>query len=1096
MATAKDFNSSEDALHHAAHSGYTHFTKVGRTVTVYGPGPDGTTLSAEMYRHRGKYHFKEPTVSKRPIPKRAKPIEHHHDEPSGSPPSPDHRVIEAAIHRGVSYKVYQDFEDKDGTYSLLIEGGSHNGGAGWHQDGYESVEDAVAAAKYAIDENPGHYGAQGAQEASTVEHRIEWHDSDDDQGEISVELSEDERDTGATIASVAAGLLKDEGAIEPSSTRFHPGVWYNAYLSQDPRTGKYPTKSFFLKGFTEAEQREVFQFMTQKGEGKRFPGSPDDTSLPVLRASARDDGGNIYWKDIPKGAEIIDTGSSYTAVLPDGTRKLVYWGGQDAIAAQRWLRSRAKRAPAGGGLGGMVNERLSYRDKQNLPASAFALPRTRDLPLTDKHGQLDERHVDNAAARLSMMKHEGSISHAEYEEARRRIAHARKKLGLPPSSLAHEDVRERGLVWLQRPDGVFWANATGGTFWLIPQPTEGDYHVMWTATDGDQKDLGVHPYARAVQVAQSYDPSKPSDVQYVGGSRVERLQYHVDEAAIRSDRVTNADIDQWIDNDEGLYNWWRSSRLGKREFIRDNREQLIQYIQGQLHKSPAGEAARGGPFAREADEAYRVGDRVEVNLSFDRRYPQWVPAVVVTVEDGRVWVTLPSGQDSDLYSGENLRHARGGAVAEAGRRLPVVEYAILIGPSSSADTLRLQQFLARNGFPFQFFDTEASGQRATQLIAQFHIQPTQLPALVWQGRVHARPSNREVADILAFGTQVAGEHPYDVVIIGAGPAGLSAGVYAASEGLSCLVVEAYAPGGQAANSSKIENYAGFPQGISGADLANETYKQAQKFGARFSIPSEAQRLIKHEDGDFEIRMADKSSIYTRAVILACGAKWRKPEYVNLPKFEGTGVYYAATATEAQYVKGQDVIVVGGGNSAGQAAMHLSTLARKVYLMVRGKGLTETMSHYLITRIEKQPNIELLTHTEIVRLQGRDHLERVTWKTDGKEHSEAVRHVFLMIGTLPKTDWLEECSPGTSWVSDCIVLDPAGFIKTGTDLVGPEWQHDRKAFPFETSMPGCFAVGDVRANSVKRVASAVGEGSVAISFVHKVIYEKQNKRAAQ
>ena len=432
------------------------------------------------------------------------------------------------------------------------------------------------------------------------------------------------------------------------------------------------------------------------------------------------------------------------------------------------------------------------------------------------------------------------------------------------------------------------------------------------------------------------------------------------------------------------------------------------------------------------------------------------------------------------------------------RHLPVINYAVIVGPANDKDTLRIRQFLSRSGQPFKFYDTESDDPDAKQLIEEYRIRADALPSVIWKDIVLTRPSNRKLADVIGFGTRAEGDQSYDVVIVGAGPAGLSAAVYAASEGLTCAVVEMYAPGGQAANSSKIENYAGFPQGISGADLAALTYNQALKFGAYFIIPADAKRLLKNSSG-FEVRMSDNSRVHGKTVILACGLQWKKPEYQDLPKFEGVGVYYAATATEASYVKGQDVAVVGGGNSAGQAAMYLSGIARKVYIIVRKSGLTETMSHYLIERIEHTKNIELLPFTNVTKLQGGAHLESVTWDQAGKTRTEPVRHVFLMIGSVPNTDWVSQCTPSSKWVEDCVALDFAGYIKTGAEDLRDIWkkgEHGRDPFPFETSMAWCFAAGDIRLGSTKRVATAVGEGAVAVGSVHKALYERAHRHAAE
>ena len=322
------------------------------------------------------------------------------------------------------------------------------------------------------------------------------------------------------------------------------------------------------------------------------------------------------------------------------------------------------------------------------------------------------------------------------------------------------------------------------------------------------------------------------------------------------------------------------------------------------------------------------------------------------------------------------------------------------------------------------------------------------------------------------------------MIIGAGPAGLAAAVYGASEGLDVLVLEADAPGGQAGSSSRIENYLGFPTGISGLDLTGRAYAQAEKFGAQVVIAKGAAKLV-CEQLPLAVVMDDGMAIATRALIIATGAEYRKPVLENLPQFEGTGVYYGATPMEAQLCLGEEVIVVGGGNSAGQAAVFLAGSARRVQMLVRGDGLSETMSRYLVRRIEESPAITLHTRSEIVGLEGDGHVERVRWRDNltGNLETTEVRHVFVMTGAVPNTGWLDTC----------LALDEQGFIKTGPDLSPSDlkvagWRLQRRPYLLETSRPGVFAVGDVRSGNVKRVASAVGEGSIAVAFVHQVLHE--------
>jgi len=322
----------------------------------------------------------------------------------------------------------------------------------------------------------------------------------------------------------------------------------------------------------------------------------------------------------------------------------------------------------------------------------------------------------------------------------------------------------------------------------------------------------------------------------------------------------------------------------------------------------------------------------------------------------------------------------------------------------------------------------------------------------------------------------------DLIVVGAGPAGLAAAVYAASEGLDVLVIEEDSPGGQAGSSSRIENYLGFPMGISGQELGARAYAQAQKFGAQLSIAKGAVRLA-CDKRPYAIEVADGQSFAARCIVIAAGARYRKPPLDNLPQFEGTGVYYAATYMEAQLCNGEELIVVGGGNSAGQAAVFLAQTARHVHMLVRADGLAESMSRYLIRRIEEHPRITLWTRTEIAGLEGSNHLERVRWQnhTSGIAETRDIRHVFIMAGA----------DPSTGWLKSCMALDAKGFIKTGPDMTQEElhaagWPAGRVPSLLETSLPGVFAVGDIRSGSIKRVASAVGEGSICIAFVHQAL----------
>ena len=410
--------------------------------------------------------------------------------------------------------------------------------------------------------------------------------------------------------------------------------------------------------------------------------------------------------------------------------------------------------------------------------------------------------------------------------------------------------------------------------------------------------------------------------------------------------------------------------------------------------------------------------------------------------------------------------------------------AIVLGSHNSSGTLRIRDFLMRNGHPFSFVDLDKD-EGVQSMLDEFQISIEDIPVLICRGQyVLKNPSNAEIADCLGFNSSIDESEIRDVTIVGAGPAGLSSAVYAASEGLSALVLETKAPGGQAGSSSRIENYLGFPNGISGLELANRAFTQAEKFGAELLVARSAVQLscaVK----PFGLVTTGESVLRTKTIVIATGAQYRKLPLPDLSRYEGVGVYYSASVIEAQMCQGEEVIVVGGGNSAGQAAVFLAGGARRVHILIRGAHLADTMSKYLIRRIDESPNITLHPHTEVVALHGPDHVESVTWKHNrtGTTEDLAIRHVYLMTGASPNTDWLR----------NCVTLDENGFVLTGADLT-PEhlqaagWPLPRKPYLLETSIPGVFAVGDVRANSVKRVASGVGEGSLAISFIHKVLSE--------
>ena len=409
---------------------------------------------------------------------------------------------------------------------------------------------------------------------------------------------------------------------------------------------------------------------------------------------------------------------------------------------------------------------------------------------------------------------------------------------------------------------------------------------------------------------------------------------------------------------------------------------------------------------------------------------------------------------------------------------------VLVGSSHCQGTLRVKEFLTRNGHPYSYLDLDRD-DGVQELLDRFHVDAEDVPVLICRGTTVLRnPSNRQIADCLGFNDAIDQTHMRDLVVVGGGLAGLAAAVYGASEGLDVLVVEANSPGGQAGSSSRIENYLGFPTGISGQELAARAYTQAEKFGAEVLIANDAKRLA-CERKPHAIELDGGARIPARAVIIATGARYRRLALENLSRFEGAGVYYGATFIEAQVCRGEDVIVIGGGNSAGQAAVYLAQSAKHVYMLVRSDGLSESMSRYLIRRIEGNPAITLLTNTEIVALEGDDHLEGVRWRDNrsGVIETHEIRHVFAMTGAVPNTQWL----------LGCLAVDVNGFIKTGPDL-SPEdlsaahWPLARAPHLLETSLPGVFAVGDVRGGNMKRAAAAVGEGATAVSFAHQVLAE--------
>jgi thioredoxin reductase (NADPH) len=416
------------------------------------------------------------------------------------------------------------------------------------------------------------------------------------------------------------------------------------------------------------------------------------------------------------------------------------------------------------------------------------------------------------------------------------------------------------------------------------------------------------------------------------------------------------------------------------------------------------------------------------------------------------------------------------------RRLYLIEHsvgdALLVGSSHSADTLRLRAFLTRNGHPHEYHDLEKDAG-TLELLDHFNVGVNDIPVLVCRGVLVLRnPTNAEVAECFGFNAWIDDDAIYDLVVVGAGPAGLAAAVYGASEGLRTRVIECNAPGGQAGSSSRIENYLGFPDGISGQELAGRALIQAEKFGAQISI-ARAAKTLQCDRQPYTVELDDGARVHGRSIILASGAKYRKLSLPNLDQFEGVGVYYGATPVEAQLSKSHEVVVVGGGNSAGQAALFLSQFASHVHIAVRGPGLADSMSRYLISRIEACSEITLRPFTEIIALEGNGNLQKVTWRESktGKTEVRDIPHLFLMTGA----------SPNSAWLRGCLAMDSKEFILTGPDL-GAQWPKDRSPMLLETSSPGVFAVGDIRSGSVKRVASSVGEGSMAVQMVHRFLAE--------
>jgi thioredoxin reductase (NADPH) len=407
----------------------------------------------------------------------------------------------------------------------------------------------------------------------------------------------------------------------------------------------------------------------------------------------------------------------------------------------------------------------------------------------------------------------------------------------------------------------------------------------------------------------------------------------------------------------------------------------------------------------------------------------------------------------------------------------------IVGSRHSEDATRLREFAARNRLPHVWIELEEDPKGET-LLERFGVKLSETPVTIWQGKdVLKNPTNAELARDIGLKVDAPWELIYDLVVVGAGPAGFGASVYGASEGLSTLALESVALGGQAGTSSRIENYLGFPAGLSGFELASRALAQADKFGARTAVPEEAVGL-RREDGHYRIELSEGGQVIARSVIAASGARYRRLDVPRLERFEGVSVHYAATEAEAQRCEGEEAVVVGGGNSAGQAAVYLAGRTRRVYLLIRGGDLGKGMSRYLVDRVTEAENVELLANTEIRELLGEDRLEGVVVEDNrsGARRTLGARGLFVFIGAKANTGWLH----------GAVELDKRGFVLTGRALDGSALEEDawgglsREPYPLETSLPGVFAAGDVRGGSIKRVASAVGEGAMAVSLVHQYL----------
>jgi len=502
---------------------------------------------------------------------------------------------------------------------------------------------------------------------------------------------------------------------------------------------------------------------------------------------------------------------------------------------------------------------------------------------------------------------------------------------------------------------------------------------------------------------------------------------------------------------------------------------VILILSGKVDITQAGGIGRAEPII-----TYGPGNFVGELAQLSSR-----PSLVNAEANGPVEaIVIPSQRLRDLMVqeaslGERIMRAlilRRVGLLESGASGPVI-----IGPPGNGDVLRLQGFLRRSGLPHRALDSDTDPCAKT-LIERFHVDPHHLPIVLCpNGKLMHNPGENELARCVGLLRPIDADKIYDVAIVGAGPAGLAAAVYAASEGLSTIVLDCRAFGGQAGASARIENYLGFPTGITGMALMARAYNQAQKFGVEMVIPDEAKLLDDANDGArYRLAIGDGESVRTRAVVIASGARYRRLDIANLAQFEATSVHYWASPIEARLCKDQEVALVGAGNSAGQAAVYLASQVRKVTLLAR-RDLGATMSRYLVERIAAQPNIEVLTGTEVEALEGTEgNLEALRWRNraTGAETTRAIRHLFLFIGADPNTDWLANCN---------VALDAKGFVRTGPDVAPGRGL-------METSRGGVFAIGDVRCGSTKRVAAAVGEGAQVVAALHA--YLAQNGESAR